>query len=558
MDRWVVLLALPVLLLFCSDKTDTQAEASADGGEQPGDVSTRKVPGPIKIDFLWVLDHSPSMCQEQRELARGFKDLAKALHTFGEGAIDTQMAVITAQQAPGGADDKIVGRFKHRPATVFPPNCFERIKTNCLGDAQCHKPVPMSFAQDLDSSLCTAKTGQAQLKTLQSGKWTCRGPKGETGAIKAGKMSNFNCSLNCSYQACVDSLRSCCTTGESWCKETKPDLVALNKTMCAKETVEMCEYLTPYGACKRKIAACCQGPHDEACTQPKDAAECEARLKSECDALEGKAGLVPETCQATRLVRPDAWLVLVFISDDDDCSLRLDVHPHDKTKLGKDVWSRCQLFANPAGENTALAEARCEVRKAKFEGLGQAVFCPSDCLEGSTRRTPGGAPKCPFGCKKGSAQRLDCSKKADQEMKLVIAKHFGPDSPAAKYASVADFVKRFKSLKADPSKIMVAVVAGDTKYADPKAVAGTPAAAKEATQRHRDRVHFYRSMLEDVGPGQAPYICLGHRGEAGFGARYIALAEAFGERGAAFNLCKGSDLGPALRGMVEKILASTR
>ena len=76
----------------------------------------------VKLDFLWVIDHSPSMCQEQRDLAKGFEQFITKLQSIG--TIDAQMAVVTVQQAQDKSDIRVIGRFKHEPATSFPPNCI--------------------------------------------------------------------------------------------------------------------------------------------------------------------------------------------------------------------------------------------------------------------------------------------------------------------------------------------------------------------------------------------------------------------------------------------------
>ena len=628
---------------------------------------------PVKLDFLWVIDHSPSMCQEQIQLAKGFKALTDVLNSFGEGAIDAQMAVVSVQQAPEKLDVQVVGRFKHKPATAFPPNCFELIKTNCLNDAQCKQPVPYSYPDAVDSDLCTQVTDPDKKKVLQNGKWKCKGPKTDEGTIKASKVSNLNCSMNtyceascnkgaagdefcgdlfepkvpeqerrvqclvpgggsgvggcifqpdtkecdkevdlpavigqkdldkfpcmatvgaaqtqeskfeggfrsawmaldpdgpnCKYKACVDSLRSCCTAKEPWCTETNPVIISQNKIRCEKEKISLCEYLTPYGACKRKIETCCLGPHDEECTSHRDAKKCEAAVKAKCDSVKGKTDVVTDVCQNTRLLRDDGYLVMVFVSDDDDCSMHLDIQPHDPTKITKEIWEKCQSHNDSIIGNRALAEGHCEYKRKKSENAGKVMYCPSDCITGSTRKTPAGLPKCPNGCKADSPDQLACEEKAKAQMDAFDKEKNGyykyKDDPNNAYkeqlagwqfAPVGEFVNRFKSLKDDPAKVIVAAIVGDTMYEHGKTATSSKAADALELQRHRDRVNFYHSMKLDVGPGQAPYICLGQRGDAGYGSRYVQLADAFRDNGATFNICSGSDFGPALRGIAEQIL----
>jgi hypothetical protein len=68
-------------------------------------------------------------------------------------------------------------------------------------------------------------------------------------------------------------------------------------------------------------------------------------------------------------------------------------------------------------------------------------------------------------------------------------------------------------------------------------------------QREIDRASFYRSLLKNQGPAQAPYICAGPRGEAGYGSRYIGMADEFGTNGFVWNICKGEALDDGMTAM---------
>ena len=106
----------------------------------------------VKIDFLWVIDHSSSMCQEQRSLANGFQKFIQSLQDYGKikptdpSFIDAQMAVVTVQQvptlqpSPDSEAIKKIGEFVHNPAKKLPPSCIEKTKQPCTSDAQCAKP----------------------------------------------------------------------------------------------------------------------------------------------------------------------------------------------------------------------------------------------------------------------------------------------------------------------------------------------------------------------------------------------------------------------------------
>jgi hypothetical protein len=85
----------------------------------------------IKIDFLWVVDNSSSMCQEQNALARDFKVFIDQLETFSN--IDYRLAVTTTDVRTKG----FKGAFRNSPATEYGPACQLNVIRECTVDSQC-------------------------------------------------------------------------------------------------------------------------------------------------------------------------------------------------------------------------------------------------------------------------------------------------------------------------------------------------------------------------------------------------------------------------------------
>lgn len=607
---------------------------------------------PVKLDFLWVIDHSTSMCQEQRALAAGFQEFIAALTR--RGSIDGHMAVTTVQQAPaaaytpGGAevDGRIPGRFVHKAAKVFPANCMEQLRMPCLGNAHCNNGVT-AFSHTHDpadtsnytATMCSPNTfavppAVASANGTGLGDWTCSKPTvaapvpGQPPADP--RISNLNCSLNSTCRArcklhrkhedCVQLFGSgakCTSTGggvgsdQAGCmfppatagcpaEDALPpvlrhdELEAMFRCNATVGTASTNEAgfeggfraawlaLDPdgpncdYDACLKSLRACCE---DGAawCKSDINAARCKVDRQSLCEPLKNPAGPGPnpDTCQPRRLVRDDAFLVIVFVSDDDDCSMRLDLHPLDTHVIIKETWDRCQVLGDAIAGNAALNEGACEYYRLK----NADVVCPSDCLPGSTTARKDGQPKCPKGCKVtcddgcvGDAEIMKlvtagdwqacpvhCRTDSDERKSCLLAAsgsmvkfQKGGAHPKAgwQFAPVADFVKRFKGLKADPAKVLVAAISGDAMKP-----AGWPQAKPYTqAQKHRDRVKFYHSALADAKPGQAPYICAGARGEAGYGGRYLQLVEAFRDNGVFHNICAGQDFTPALVNIADTLL----
>lgn len=536
---------------------------------------------PVKLDFLWVIDHSPSMCQEQRDLAAAFSTFATTLQSLG--AIDAQMAVVSVQQVPDKVDIKVVGRFMHRAATIFPPNCFERVVKPCLNNNECTASQPFAFPVTTDTSLCQKKDNW--VNPYVGGEWECKRPN------SANLISNLNCSVNsqCIAKCTTDAdcraifepkvpaakQRSICKNiaGQQGCMfppdtATCPtsdklpgvltnqnlNLFRCNATLGAASTQEASfeggfrsawTALDPkgpncdYDACVKSLRACCDAtPKKNWCSTTKAAGckpdwcekdfnqiKCDKDKKQWCEPLKDK-----KNCQATKLMRDDAYLVIVFISDDDDCSMHLDLNPLNKSVILREVWQRCQTYGDSHSGNKELSAGYCEYRRKK----NPDIFCDSDCVAGAQIKDKSGKLKCPNGCKDGSPEQAACLVKADKDTKTYTKTGY-------QFAPVSEFVNRFKSLKADPSRVIVASISGDT--------------AASGKSAERDRVNYYNSMLRDQGPGQVPYVCRSNkRGEAGYGSRYVQLASAFRENGVVQNICQGADFGPALNSIATTIL----
>ena len=134
----IAVLLFGVCILACGSSASSSSSdaAAAKTDAKDGSVAAKLV----KLDFLWVIDQSPSMCQEQRALTKGVDDFIANLQKAG--IADVQMAVVTVQQIadldktqPGAV--QAVGQFMHAAATTFPPNCMAQNRVPCGGDTPC-------------------------------------------------------------------------------------------------------------------------------------------------------------------------------------------------------------------------------------------------------------------------------------------------------------------------------------------------------------------------------------------------------------------------------------
>ncbi|MCB9738538.1 MAG: hypothetical protein H6747_04660 [Deltaproteobacteria bacterium] len=523
---------------------------------------------PIRLDFLWVIDNSSSMGAEQRDLAKGFGAFVAELQALGP--IDAQMAVVTVQQTPDKNDLKVVGRFRHHPATQMPTSAAERVLYPCTTDADCATTQNHTFAKASNSSLCAQTTVQFTPK-FPGISWSCNGPSNST------NLANFNCSLNstctprCKSDAdcralyepqvaaelqtiqCVpQGSASVClfppaSAGCPSAEQLPPvltsqqlDLFRCNASVGAAQTAEAgfeggfrsaWEALDPdgpncsYDACVAHLRSCCTDG-GAWCSNDKDQAQCATDTAAQCECLKDA-----KNCQHQALVREGAYLVIVFVSDDDDCSVDPGLNPLDKSVISKEVWGSCQRQGDQLAGNHALNEANCEFKRGK----DASVYCPSDCSPGSTTKDPAGVPKCGNGCIAGSAEQQACTAKVEAGFTAMLRSH-------AAIPQVGHWVNLFKSLKPDPAHVIVAAITGDT------------VSTVDPAQAFRDRVDFYHSVFKNVAPKQVPYVCAGERGSAGFGSRYVELAQSFGGNGVVENICEGEDFSAALGGIATTIL----
>ena len=71
----------------------------------------------IKIDFLWIIDNSESMCEEQDNLIRNFRVIEQGM-TWLQSSF--RMAVVTTDMS----DPDHSGRFQNSPVSIAPGSCI--------------------------------------------------------------------------------------------------------------------------------------------------------------------------------------------------------------------------------------------------------------------------------------------------------------------------------------------------------------------------------------------------------------------------------------------------
>ena len=385
---------------------------------------------PIKIDFLWVVDNSSSMCQEQVGLTTNFNKFVEQIKTAFD--IDPRIAVTTVDTQCDVNNTTIFsskGKFNQRAAKAFPPPCQITARLECLSDTDC---------EGIDCEVYGSCSGN-------QGEWTCRVP------TTPGCSTNPNGSVNTTCRRrCLD---------DQECK----DLFGDPAFVCQKPSNSQADW---------------------GCIRPPDSATCPDELPEFLDGNNidlfpciATVGVNQEKClkfeqqiragymaldrngvqaeQAKRFLRDDAYLVVVFVSDEEDCSIA------DNATVGEDFYETCGLL------------------KTTDEG--------------------------------------------------------GPLVP------VAHYVNKFKSLKTDPGKVIVATIAGDS-------LAGTP------TEKEADREAYIASKGDPKDCFHQSYICNSTNGTADYGKRFADLVAGFGPNGTFTNICAAAGIEVALQQIAQTIV----
>jgi hypothetical protein len=532
----------------------------------------------IKLDILWVIDNSSSMCQEQGSLARSFDDFVTQLKSYL--SVDINLAVVTTD-AVGGQ-----GKFVNNPVKEFPPACGEGMVEYCTTDAQCE-----------------ARFGA---------NWVCKAPGSDTYPW----LTNMNGSVNttCRYR-CTDAT-SCC--GAFCYAEECADDDACFDELCADIPQPECNY-----QCKitgdASSATCVGQPNTGDCPdqanlnavltnkevnnfhciatvgadQNSPTANLESGLKSAWLALDPKGA---NAKQVQSFLREDAYLVVVFVSDEDDCSIDDSFcspsYTCDDSRpcpgdipclkaegatsglccgiVKKDYYSACSLL----GEYMGGVHHDCA-----YDLTCSDCETDNDCNQG-------------WACKKVKYATDKYSYKCRPdiyEFSTYASQQFPSGTPLFSLAPVDTFYARLRSLKADPAKVLVTSIVGDAllKETDtdslisPACLANTKLvdcveyqdllantqddctitpdthACLELTASRTDCVRecYTASKGETRNPeARNSYVCSSSYGKADLGSRYVQLAKMFGPNGIVANICSEQGISPSLKEMAELII----
>lgn len=448
-------------LAACNDHPLLPLEASLSGGMR----ETVEYPRVSNVDFLFVVDDSGSMAEEQANLAHNFEALAGLFATGLGGRANVRVAVT----------DTDLQRADRRGAFVTPDD------PDCAG-------VPSVLSLGVGSALEGAPEAEVS-RALR-----CLTTLGTRGSNREKGLEAMRLALSCDGPNAA-RFGACCVPGD----DGRP-------------------------------------VYDRNCTASPD------------------------------FLRPDATLVVVFLTDEDDCSDPAE-NPARSTRAicrtGRPEADDCE-----AGES---AEA-CRARRCDISAQPVRAICRHGAGDLDAAGVPsayGDAEYCPSG-DRAACFATECRGRTAADCHA----HFcgGPGAPPVDPAEnlklstcqwfpgvltpVDDYRRFLADLKRDPAnRLIVAAFTGTPRHTEAGAPVafGLPVAPTDPACEGAGGLDEPSEACCPGGrcEGEPLSACTSDFGDAAAGLRYLALAEAFGDRGLGchdpeqcVSLCGGDLAGP--------------
>jgi hypothetical protein len=545
---------------------------------------------PVKLDMLWVVDNSASMCQEQWALSQQFDQFVEVMQDGFN--VDLRVAVTTTDAISNA------GKFVNTPATKFPPACAQTESQPCVSDVDC-------------------------VNELGPG-WSCKD-------YPPDQWYNFNGSINSYCRFECDGDFDCCA---QFCVAECGDNQSCIDAACDVAPSEDCtwECVDPGGG------------GDNGCMRPPDTADCPTNLPTvltgetldlfKCIAtvapeqfhsVNVEAGLKaaqlaldptgPNAEQSAGFLRDDAYLMVVFITDEDDCSIHENYgapnatcdDAYDEEKCA-DSGGSCKLdvaYSYIRGKEAYVCAGT--IKKDYFNVCGllgdykgydhhvlSYDLTKSDCQSNED-------------CDDGWYCKESSGKKKCRPLFFSfphIADYFNPPgAPIFSLKPVYQVHSFLKGLKDDPARVLVAAVVGDSLVggSDAEAMISDKCLGDQGTESEKSlaaKLHhcvaykemqgadsdncaddpakqgceeYLQAQLEcarqcfvaskgnakNVQTARNSYICSSEYGKADFGNRYVRLADMFGPNGTYSNICSPDGIGPALGEMAQLVKGRT-
>ena len=281
-------LAIASILSGCNEGSRLNAESTGTSNPLPARQSSR-----VPLDVLLVVDHSATMCEEQAALGQYFADFLSTLESYTP--VDYRVAVINA------AMGKDAGKFRYHPRTELDAKCnADRLMATgeCaqLGNEWKATGSPLvnwqgqSFDQcrlecetspDCDAAIIAPTAGRECARQADTCQWQCI------------KSQDFNGMKACARQPQTNGCPAAAELRALLTGDTSS-----NVPMITRNTIDLLPCIT---------------------TTPTPPMPADGRqpFQAALLALDRKG---PNAVQAQQFLRDDAFLLILFVTDEDDCS----------------------------------------------------------------------------------------------------------------------------------------------------------------------------------------------------------------------------------------------
>lgn len=423
-----------------------------------------RLPAKTKIDFLFVVDNSGSMCEEQDNLTRNFQAFSDFLFEELGASADYRIAVTSTDMNPDNGER---GRFLAKPA--FPVESL-----NCQDEETGEPKVP-------NTADCQELVDNGELDPIiKSGvegnigtNCNAADPEAQAACAKADLERKFRC------------LATLGTQGDGFEKGLEALRVSLSCDGPNGPTYQNGQLVSP-----GKFGPCCVPVEERGRTVLRYNAACEI----------GENDAEPE------FLRPDAVLVVIIVSDEDDCS-------------------------DPATNPAASRRAICKYATTDTDnnGIPDGFNDPELC-----------GNRAPADCYRAECGNLQPDECRQRRCEIPRTENNSCEWFRSDLTPVQDYYRFLTGLKARPlEQLVVATIVGQRDYTTPSAFeitynsGQTPADCVEMGP-DGERIAITTDQCCPNGGrcvGEIATSCESDNGEAFAGRRYLNLAETFGENG---------------------------
>jgi len=555
---------------------------------------------PVKVDILWVVDDSGSMCQEQASLGNSFRSFMNVLKLAGR--IDPHIAITTTNMCDKKVYIKgkwrdnpaaIRGKFVYHPATSFPAGCIINNVQECYADKDCAKDWSCKGSvSSLDMYICDNPNekpkDQLQVVTVNPRSYCVRRCDREAQPLLCSNQfgESKTCSDLCKNGPCAvaDCVASGLGTDEECAKvcsitntcDAKCEMFFKDQAKCG----QVC------GAAADQCFTTCAGHYNDRREWQKGIfdkhdVECGVMCNADpgCDSL----------CAAqfggrnVKCVYPGGdkqGSGCMKYPDTSVCPKNLgskyNILDNKLSEKWFQAWKNGEWVGDPAWKDLKDEQVRDKVFEQLFKCMATVGATQYPCANQEM------GLRAALQAVNTSGENADQAKaflRDDAYLMVVIVsdeddcstdkilsgndavrcaclndKNGCPDQPGmpcdAKNAGpllpVTSIVNQIKSLKPDPSMVLFAAITGEPiPQSD---VTPLPPADEKATLGR-----YYDCKCRTNGHNQSlNYICKSNQGISDFGSRYVLAAKCFNTHGVVSNICNDSGLEDALKDIVQR------